>query len=367
MQFLFPNHSTAPSRIGFLVATIRTALAVLYNNESARLQREFNGRYIGMVTVPWDDIAASVAELERARGLGLRAVQIKGSYLDRNLDDPALFPFWEAVNDLDLTCLVHNTTQGCNQTIADHDTTYPMVGTERYHRLHLGTYLGFGIDYAVAATCLSVGGVLDQFPNLRFVFYEAGATWMSYAMLGADRAFYIEPNCARTKQRPSELIKKHCMTAVESLEPLEELVSAYGSENYIIGTDFPHPEFKYLPNATSDITDKPRLQIQPYDSHGYLHIGNMAAVAAVLAGEVLASKTWLMDALPLYLSLTNPWGGDDGGYGNGMNYALYDVQFSFLHWDMLRESLGIDVARKAWVRNFGLLMTYMQQIGRAHV
>lgn len=111
------------------------------------------------------------------------------------------------------------------------------------------------------------------------------------------------------------------------------------------------------------IADKPRLQIQPYDSHGYLHIGNMAAVAAVLAGEVLASKTWLMDALPLYLSLTNPWGGDDGGYGNGMNYALYDVQFSFLHWDMLRESLGIDVARKAWVRNFGLLMTYMQPPG----
>ncbi len=111
------------------------------------------------------------------------------------------------------------------------------------------------------------------------------------------------------------------------------------------------------------IADKPRLQIQPYDSHGYLHMGNLAAVAAVLAGEVLSAKSWLMDALPLYLSLTNPWGGDDGGYGNGMNYAFYDVQFSFLHWDMLRETLGIDVARKAWARNFGLLLTYMQPPG----
>ncbi len=178
---------------------LRKALAVLYNNEAVRIQNQYAGRYIPMATVAWDDIDASVKELERVKGLGLKAVQIKGSYMDRSYDDPDLYPFWEAVNALDLTCLVHNTTQGCNATIADHDTSYPMVGHERYHRLHIGTYVGFGIDYTVAATALSLGGVLDEFPNLRFVFYEAGATWMTYAMLGADRAFYIEPNCARTK------------------------------------------------------------------------------------------------------------------------------------------------------------------------
>lgn len=238
---------------------LRTALATLYNNAAARLQTQYAGRYVPMATVPWDDITASVKELEHAKGLGLKAVQIKGSYMDRSYDDPELYPFWEAVNSLDMTCLVHNTTQGCNATIADHDTSYPMVGTERYHRLHIGTYLGFGLDYAVACVALSLGGVLDEFPNLRFVFYEAGATWMNYAMLGADRAYYIERACSRTDQIPSELIKKHCMTAVENLEPLEDLVSAYGSDNFIIGTDFPHPEFQFLPNATTDITDKPRL------------------------------------------------------------------------------------------------------------
>jgi predicted TIM-barrel fold metal-dependent hydrolase len=46
---------------------------------------------------------------------------------------------------------------------------------------------------------------------------------------------------------------------VENLEPLEQYVQAYGSDNYIIGTDFPHPEFQKLPNATTDITDKPGL------------------------------------------------------------------------------------------------------------
>jgi aminocarboxymuconate-semialdehyde decarboxylase len=239
---------------------LRIALARLYNDLAADLQAKYRGRYLPMATVPWDDIPASIEELERVKRLGLKAVQIKGSYYNaHNLDTPELYPFWEAIDALDITCLVHNTTQGCGPTIADHDTTYPMVGTERFHRLHLGTYLGFGLDYAVACAALALGGVLDEFTNLRFVFYEAGAQWMTYAMLGSDRAFYIEPSCSRTKTPPSELIKRHCLTAVENLEPLEQLVEAFGSDNFIIGSDFPHPEFQMLPNSTSDITDKPRL------------------------------------------------------------------------------------------------------------
>ena len=242
---------------------MRIELAKLYNDAAAKLQNRYPGRYIPMATIPWDDIPASIEELERAKGLGLKAVQIKGSYYNGgNLDSPELYPFWEAVSSLDMACLVHNSTQGCGTNIAEHDTTYPMVGTERYHRLHIGTYLGFGLDYAVACAALTLGGVLDQFPNLRFAFYEAGASWMAHAMLGCDRAFYIEPACARTKTLPSELIKRHCLTAIESLEPLEDYVHAYGSDNFIIGSDFPHPEFKYLPNATSDVMDKPGLSAE---------------------------------------------------------------------------------------------------------
>ena len=52
------------------------------------------------------------------------------------------------------------------------------------------------------------------------------------------------------------------MTAIESLEPVEQLVAAYGADNYVIGTDFPHPEFQRLPNAPSDITGKQGLSVE---------------------------------------------------------------------------------------------------------
>jgi aminocarboxymuconate-semialdehyde decarboxylase len=237
---------------------LRNALAVLYNNAAVDAQTRYPDRFIGQITFAWDDIEASIKEVERAAKLGLKAVTICGSYYDgSNLDDYRLFPFWEAVNGLDLACMVHNFTQGCDRAAPiDHATPYPMVGTERFHRLHLGTYVGFGLDYAVSCCALTLGGVLDEFPNLRFLFFEAGAGWMNYVSYGADRSFYIEPACSRTKTPPSELIKQHCYTAVENLEPLDQYVQAYGSENYLIGTDFPHPEFQMLPNATSDVTDR---------------------------------------------------------------------------------------------------------------
>jgi len=40
---------------------------------------------------------------------------------------------------------------------------------------------------------------------------------------------------------------------------VEQIVEAYGDDNFFIGTDFPHPEFQFLPNATTDISDKPGL------------------------------------------------------------------------------------------------------------
>ena len=238
---------------------LRSALAQLYNNAAAKLQNDNPDRFITHATIAWDDIDGSIKELERAAKLGLKTVLIAGSYMDGNLDGYELYPFWEAVSALDMTCIVHDTPQPCGGTILHHTTPYPMVGTERYDRLHIGTYLGFGIDYTVACAALTLGGVLDEFPNLRFVFMEAGALWMSYAMAGADRSFFIEPACSRTRRRPSELILEHCMTEVQGLEPVEQIVAAQGSDNLFLSTDFPHPEFQALPNSPSDITDKAGL------------------------------------------------------------------------------------------------------------
>jgi len=137
---------------------------------------------------------------------------------------------------------------------------------ERMRRLHVGTYLGFGLEYTMACAALTLGGVLDEFPHLRFCFFEAGASWLPYAMYGADRSFEIEPQCARTATLPSQLMKQHCLTAVEPAEHLEQLVEAIGSESFFFGTDFPHPEFQRYHNTAAAILDRPGLSEEAKDN-----------------------------------------------------------------------------------------------------
>lgn len=237
---------------------VRVALSRAYNNAASAAQQEYPDRFIGTCIVPFDDLEESRREVTRAvKDLGLRALMLPGNWLGKNYDTIDLYPFWETVNDLDIAIFVHQITQGCSggPAVVDHPPRYPMVGYERMRRLHIGTYLGFGLEYAMACAALSLGGVLDEFPNLRFCFFEAGAGWLPYAMLGCDRSFLIEPACARTKTMPSELIKQHCFTAVESRENIPALVQMMGgSENMFFGTDYPHPEYQWLPNMVNGIT-----------------------------------------------------------------------------------------------------------------
>jgi aminocarboxymuconate-semialdehyde decarboxylase len=266
MQVLIPDalfanlYGASPSG-GDLSLPIRTALCQLYNDAVADAQRRHPDRFIGAATIPFDDQAASILETQRTvRDLGLRAILVPGNWLGQNFDALELYPFWRALDELDVTVFVHHIPQGCRgRTTIDHQPRCPMLGMERMRRLHIGTYLGFGLEYIMACAALTLGGVLDEFPQLRFCFFEAGASWMPYAMYGADRSFEIEPQCARTATRPSQLIKKHCLTAVEPAEHLEQLVAAIGSENFFFGTDFPHPEYQRYHNTAAAILDRPGL------------------------------------------------------------------------------------------------------------
>ena len=237
---------------------VRIAMCKAYNNAVAAIQADHPDRFIATAILPFDDLEESCREARRSvRELGVSGIQIPANWMGRNFDDMELYPFWNTINELDVPIFVHHIPQSCSGSFVDHVPRYPMVGHERMRRLHLGVYVGFGMEYILCCASLSLGGVLDEFPNLRFCFFEAGAGWLPYAMMGSDRSYYIRSDCSRTSTPPSELIKKHCFTAVESTEHIPALVQMMGSENFFFGTDYPHGEYQFLPNNVETYVNLP--------------------------------------------------------------------------------------------------------------
>ncbi len=108
----------------------------------------------------------------------------------------------------------------------------------------------------------------------------------------------------------------------------------------------------------SNLTGPRGVNVVPLDSHGNHSIGKLAVIAVLLAGDTPEAERWLNESLPLHLHLISPWGGEDGGYANGTNYALWDTGDSFVDWHVLRWATGVDVSQKVWVHHFGRYLVY---------
>jgi Heparinase II/III-like protein/Domain of unknown function (DUF4962) len=106
------------------------------------------------------------------------------------------------------------------------------------------------------------------------------------------------------------------------------------------------------------IGGRARVAVHPYDSHGNHTLTFLAVIAVLLAGDVAEAQIGVRDALPLALHWTSPWGGEDGGFGNGTFYAGWDTGDKLVPWYVLRWAVGVDIAQKAWVRNHARYLAY---------
>ena len=207
------------------------AAAQVQNDQIAALCAARPDTFSGLAHVPMQAPERAADELARAMKRGLLGAEIGSNICGRNLDDPALEPFWEVAHAHGAFILVHPTH---------------VAGAERQKDYYLKNLIGNPLDTTIAAACLVFGGVIARYPGITFMMSHGGGftPWQAARWVHGWKV-RDEPR-ARHDAPPEESLSKLVYdTILHAPEPLAWLIGQVGPDRVVLGTDYPFDMGQY--------------------------------------------------------------------------------------------------------------------------
>ncbi len=96
----------------------------------------------------------------------------------------------------------------------------------------------------------------------------------------------------------------------------------------------------------------------PFDNHSGRVIAFLGDAGLAFLGDIPEADQWLDYSLRCYLTSYPGWGGDEGGWSQGMSYWSFYVYSHTNFLDALREATGTDIFRRPFYRHTGYLPVY---------
>ena len=195
------------------------------NNGIAKAVRQYPKRFQGIAMLPLIDTRLALRELDRAiLELGLKGMCMLTNVAGKTSDSDFLLPVYERAQQLGVPIFIHPTTP---------------LGAQVMQEWRLAIILGFEFDIVLSATRLAYAGVLDRFPELRFVISHLGAG-IPFLAGRIDRGYH-DPTCGiKTKKPTSEYLRELYCDTVSFYQPaLAMAYEFYGASRMVLGSDFP--------------------------------------------------------------------------------------------------------------------------------
>ena len=229
-----------------LTPAIQTEACRRYDDWIASYCAHAPSRLFGVGIAPVLDMDAAVAEVARARALGLVAMMVRPNFLwGRNLGDRYFDPLYAALADAGIPLAVH---EGFGVQAG------PTIGADRFRGFTMRHMMCHPMEQMAAMGSLIVDGALERHPTLTVAFLESGTGWLAYwlARLDDHIEWMRDSETKELTRSASEYFERQCIISCDPEDPLVARTCAtVGSDHVVWASDFPHPDAAF-PDAVDE-------------------------------------------------------------------------------------------------------------------
>lgn len=200
------------------------------NDYFAELCQQYSHRFYFHCTLPYQDISASLKELERAyTRLGCKGIQMFSNINQKPISDPEFNPIYEMAEKFDIPVFIHPTSPYTREMMD-------------LHRLPASMY-GFTMDTSTAVMSLIWRGVIQKYPKLKIVHSHLGGIvpYLIGRMNGCWESFHDEFGL-KLDRPPVEYYKNNVwVDTISYWEPaMKCAMELMGPDHICLGTDYAH-------------------------------------------------------------------------------------------------------------------------------
>lgn len=222
---IVPVLTTSIQGIEYLDTEGNLKLARLVNDALAKVVKDYPGRFLAFGIVPFSAGTKALPEMDRlVNELGLKGIIAFTNVNGQPLDAPQFHPIYEKAQQLRMPIILHPTIP---------------VGHEVMKEYRLVALVGFEGELTLCVARLIYSGILERYPDLKFIVSHLGGTYPFIAER-IDRGYRDPESRKHITHPPSFYFKKMYFDTVSFFPPaLKCTLAVVGPDNLVLGSDYP--------------------------------------------------------------------------------------------------------------------------------
>ncbi|MCB9056529.1 MAG: amidohydrolase [Chitinophagales bacterium] len=214
-----------------------------FNDHIAETVSKNPERFIGIGTVPMQDVDLAVKEMERCvTELKMPGLEIGSNINGKNLSEKEFFPLYEEAEKLGCALFIH---------------PWEMMGETQMEKYWLPWLVGMPAETSRAICSMIFGGVLEKFPNLRIAFAHGGGAF-PYTLGRIEHGYKVRPDLTAVDNpiNPKNYIGKFWVDSlVHDKASFRYLLDMFGENKICMGSDYPFPLGEHKPGKMIEKMD----------------------------------------------------------------------------------------------------------------